>query len=186
MNLDPLISTNDLGMYLQQTLTDFENEARFAVEAASSAVRAYCRRSLSYVENDERTFRWRDAITLPDAPIISIESVKIDDTIVDWYRDFSGRIVASWSPSVENFISTNNYPYPDVTITYSHGYVEIPEHIKMVTTRVAARMFKNPMQRTTYSADNLTYTTSSDVSPRILTLDEQMMLKPHRLNRTSS
>lgn len=184
MTLDPLVSTADLATYLQQNLEEYESEASNAVELASAAVRAYCRRTLTYVVDDQRVVRWRPAITLPDPPIVDITSVQIAGQDVDWYRDVDGRLVVHAAPPM--VVPETNYPYPDVTITYTHGYVTVPAVVAMVAVRIAARVFKNPMQRVSYNTDQMNYATGVDVAPRILTGDEMLMLKPFRLNRIAS
>jgi hypothetical protein len=171
MTLDPIVSTADLANYLQQNLDDYGTEALYATELASAAVRAYCRRSLTYLVDDERVLRWRPELVLPDPPIVQITSVTVADTAVDWVRLANGTI------------AVNGTSEDDVTITYTHGFAELPAIIPMVAVRIAARVFKNPLQRVSYGADNVSYTTAADVAPRILTGDEQMMLKPYRLNR---
>ena len=184
MSLDSLVSTTDLATYLQQNLEEYETEAANAVELASAAVRAYCRRSLTYVVDDERVLRWRPTIVLPDPPIVEITSVQIAGEDVDWYRDLDGRLVVNAAPPL--VVPETNYPYPDVTITYTHGYLTVPAVVAMVAVRIAARVFKNPMQRVAYNADTMNYSSGVDIAPRILTGDEMLMLKPYRLNRVYS
>ena len=174
MALDPIASIADLANYLQQNLDDYTLESTYATEMASAAVRAYCRRTLTYCIDDERTLRWRPNIVLPNPPVVAITSVMVDQEEVDWERLANGSIALAGVPA------------DDVKITYTHGFEEMPAVIGMVAVRVAARIFKNPMQRVTYGADNVSYSTATDVAPRILTGDEQMMLKPYRLHRVAS
>lgn len=184
MTLDPLVSTADLATYLQQNLEEYESEASNAVELASAAVRAYCRRSFTFVADDERVMRWRPRIILPDPPVVDIRSVKIADKDVHWHRDLKGHLIIQRTPGL--LVGHANYPYPDVTVTYSHGYDTVPAVVAMVAVRIAARVFKNPMQRVTYNTDTMNYASSVDVAPRILTGDEQLMLTPFRIHRVSS
>lgn len=111
---------------------------------------------------------------LPDPPVVSITSVVIDGVEVSYSRDSQGRIVAEgcWDD--------------DVTVTYSHGFATMPDAVAMVAVRVAARTFKNPMGRISYSVDGQSYQTPGEVAPRLLTDDEKLMLKPLRLHRVSS
>ena len=182
MSIDPLVSTSDLGMYLQQDLSEYEPEAAYAVNLASAAVRGYCRRTFTYVEDDVRVFRWRRAIVLPDPPVHAITAVRVEEVDADWYRDERGDIVvAPGSPTGDE-----HYPFPDIEVTYTHGYLEVPEIVPIIAVRIAARAFKNPTLRTTYAADSMTYQSSSDVAPRMVTADEQMLLRPYRLNRVAT
>ena len=174
MSLDPLVSPADLATYLQQDLSEYESEAEYAVALGSAAVRAFCRRTLTLVEDDERTFRWRPEIVLPDPPVIQVSSVIIGDESVEWDRDSRGRLLVDGCSD------------DDVTVTYSHGYAVLPAEAVMVAVRVAARTFKNPMGRTGYSVDGASYQYPGEVAPRLLTDDEKLMLKPLRLYRVSS
>lgn len=70
-----------------------------------------------------------------------------------------------------------------VTVVYTHGYQNVPEDVRLVAVRIAARIFKNPLGRTSYNVDTANYQGASDVSPRILTGDEKMVLKRYKVQK---
>lgn len=88
--------------------------------AASDAVRAAAGAHISQATSTVTIGAWSNWIDLPDAPIQSVESVKIaGEEVSGWYKvDASIRIPAgiSWMPV-------------EVTITYTHGYPTVPADI---------------------------------------------------------
>lgn len=164
-----MIDVADLEAYLQQDLTDYATEAQAAIDQASGAVEAHCKRTFAQVVDDEITLRWRPSIVLPDPPVSSISAFQIDGVDATYDIDDSGRL---WAKSLGD----------SITVTYTHGFATIPEPVRLVAIRIASRIFKNPTGRTSYSVDGASYQSASDVSPRILTGDEMAMLRRYRLH----
>lgn len=163
-----MITVEDLGLYLQQDLTDYEAEAQAAIDDASSVVRDYCKRTFTQVTDEQITLHWRPALILPNPPVTTISSFEIDGVAATYDRDASGRL---WPTSIGK----------EVTVTYTHGYTTIPDTVALVVKRIAARIFKNPTGRTSYSADTMSYQSSPDIAPRVLTGDEMAALRTYRL-----
>jgi len=168
----PIITVAELEAYLQQDLSDYATEAGDAVAAASGAVEEHCRRQFGLVVDDELTMRWRPSIVLPNPPVVTVTSFQVDGVDSDYSIDESGRY---WPRSTGEQIS----------VTYTHGYDSIPETPRLVAKRLAARIFKNPVGRVSYSVDNASMQMSQDVSPRVLTGDEMASLVKYRLRRSS-
>lgn len=169
-----LITPEDLSNFLGQDLSaDPEfSQAHVACLFASSAVESHCKRVFEFTEDDVREFFWQPRIVLPDPPIVLITNVLLDGQETTYERDSLG---ALWFSERGTRIE----------VTYSHGFVEIPEVVKMVACRLASRLFKNPLGRTSYSAEGMDFSSPSDTSPRILTGDEIVALRPFRLHRTA-
>lgn len=167
-----MISIEDLEAYLQQNLADdYSVEAQAACDQATAVVEDYCKRSFTEVVDDELTLRWRPCIFLPDPPVTTITSVEVDGVASDYDIDPSGRI---WPRTTGD----------QITIVYTHGYTTIPDTVRLVALRLAARIFKNPMGRVGYSVDGQSMQGVSDVSPRILTGDEMTILnRRYRIKR---
>ena len=166
-----MIATSDLEAFLQQDLTDYSVEAQSACDQASAVVQDYCKRSFAQVVDDEITMRWRPSIVLPNPPVTAITSVDVDGAAADYEVDDWGRL---W-PSTRG---------DQITITYTHGFAVIPETPRLVAVRLAARIFKNPIGRVSYSVEGQSTQGSSDVSPRILTGDEMATLnRRYRIKR---
>lgn len=164
-----MIAISDLEAYLQQDLTDYGTEAQAACDQATAVVEDHCKRSFAQVENDAITIRWRPAIVLPNPPVTEITSVEVDGVASDYDIDDSGRL---WMRSSGD----------QIAIVYTHGYETIPDTVRLVALRLAARIFKNPVGRVSYSVDNASMQMSQDVSPRVLTSDEMATLRRYRLH----
>ncbi len=170
-----LATVEELGYFLQQSLAEYESEAEQSLALASAAVRAHCRRTFDYVEDDEIVLPWRPRIFLPNPPISSIASVEIDGIEVSYQRDPSGSI---YPPDATSDT--------DVRIVYTHGFATLPDEVRLVTLRLASRIFKNPTGRVSFQADSLNYQGATDIAPRILTGDEAVTLRRWRLHRLGS
>lgn len=164
-----MIAVSDLEAYLQQDLSDYSVEAEAAIGQATGVVESYCKRTFAQVVDDELTMRWRTSIVLPNPPVTEIASVLVDGAAASYEIDDSSRL---W-PLVRG---------SEIAITYTHGYATIPETVKLVAVRVAARIFKNPSMRVNYSVDNASYQSAPDVAPRVLTGDEMAALRRYRLH----
>lgn len=165
-----MIAISDLEAFLQQVLEpDYSVEAQAACDMATSVIEEHCKRSFTQVADDELTLRWRPSIVLPNPPVSAVTSFEVDGEPASYEVDDSGRI---W-PALRGDV---------ITLTYSHGYATIPDAVRLVAVRIAARIFKNPQGRVSYTADNLQYQGAPDVSPRILTGDEMTMLRRYRLH----
>lgn len=164
-----MIVVADLESFLQQDLTEYQGEANQAIDMAVSVVETYCRRSFARVVDDEITLRWRPSIVLPNPPVASITSVEVDGAAATYEVDDWGNIWPTTRGS-------------EIVVTYTHGYANAPEAVRLVALRLAARVFKNPLGRVTFTADNMNYSGAMDTSPRILTGDEMAALRRFRLH----
>lgn len=165
-----MISISDLEAFLQQVLgEDYPVEAQAACDMATSVVEEYCKRSFARVADDELTLRWRPSIVLPNPPVTAVTSFEVDGEPATYDLDESGRI---W-PTVRG---------DSINLTYTHGYAKVPEAVRLVAVRIAARIFKNPQGRVSYSADSLQFQGSPETSPRILTDNEMGILRRYRLH----
>lgn len=180
-----LASVEELGYFLQQNLSEYEAEAEQALALASAAVRNHCRRTFEFVEDDEINVPYRSRIFLPNPPVVSISSVQVDGKDVSYQRDAAGAI---WLTDRldERVLLEPITTLSTVTIVYTHGLQEIPEEAKLVTLRLASRIFKNPTGRVSFNADSLNYQGATDIAPRILTGDEAAILRRWRLHRVVS
>lgn len=166
------ITVEELSAWLHQDLTSMSGDALQACELASDAVADHLRQTVSSTTATKSyTGVWDTAFVLPERPAGIVTAVTIDgDTVTDWTQ--VGQILhreSGWGG-----------PEVVVTVAYTFGWVTIPNTIKTVTLRVAARMFRNPMGRVTEGGDGYTMTLDSTIGPRILTGDEQAALNRFR------
>lgn len=117
--------------------------AERAIVAAKAAIQNYCQQQIALVEDDEITLdveAGRQRLFLPELPVIEVASVIEDgETLTvgsdeDYQVGRHGvlyRVGQNWAEGIQI-----------VTVTYTHGYEEIPDDVIDVCTRAAARMYQ--------------------------------------------
>lgn len=136
--LYPYIDRSDLGAYLRRDLTD-DDLALIAIDSACTMIRNLASQRLDLVEDETilTNGEGTDVILLPELPIVSVSSVERDDVEVD-SDDYlvagkSGRLVKKsgvWRSGKGNY-----------SVTYTHGFSEIPSDLRVVTLQLAARIY---------------------------------------------
>lgn len=128
---------------LQITITDPVQIASItrAISEAETSIRNYTKQEIDPVYNEVLTVDSRlvtQEVTLPELPIISVAQVIEDDEVLVDGTDYKVgqhgivyRIGRPWSVGIQNLV-----------FTYSHGFETIPNTIKDVATRAAARAFQ--------------------------------------------
>lgn len=116
------------------------------VQLAEGSVRNYTRQTLSFVEDDTVELRGGSLrLVLPERPVIDVTQVFIDGDEVTHFRlvrDVLYRgVMRSYWGTAENLI----------TVTYSHGFLNIPDEIKAVVLQIATRARANPRSVTSES-----------------------------------
>lgn len=136
--MDPLATLDDLAGRLGRDLTD-EEEARAGalLDGASARVRAYTRRKLSFIEDDQVVLRGLGReIRLPNHPVHAVTSVSPlgcggTPSSVGWCWDGSTRVTADVYASAYQ-------------VTYTHGHDPVPDDIVDVVCAVALRSLLSP------------------------------------------
>lgn len=115
--------------------------ANQALEFATEIIRNYCRQWIEEVIDDQFTFDCAAGLSrlmLPELPVIEVSQVVEDDEILVVDTDYQlgqwgilHRVSQNWSTGIQN-----------VTVTYSHGYYDIPDDIIAVCTRAASRAYQ--------------------------------------------
>lgn len=135
-------SVQDVETFLQIEVD--ETSATQAIEQATAIIQNYCAQTISYVEDDEVTLDVlgeTQKIILPELPVVEIASVVEDDEELDEDEYTLGqygilwRVGQNWTPGIGI-----------VTVTYTHGYETIPDDIRAVCTRIAARIYQAGLQ----------------------------------------
>jgi hypothetical protein len=156
----------DLATLLGRTFTpEQELQAAALLDQASSVVRSYVRQDITRATTtDTFTMRRVDpvlhrcagAVTLPQRPVVDIDAVKVNDVVTsDWWQDGNDLLLRSgawdWPPAA-------NRP-PQVTVTYTHGYGEVPGDIKAIVLQAANRVIVNPsgIRSETVGGESVTY-----------------------------
>jgi hypothetical protein len=143
----PLAQPEDLAVYLQRDLD--RSTAELALVTASAVVRRYCGWVLT--ETTETTVVHGDGtrlLRLPTLRLTDVADVQLFGqslTATDWVTaaDMAEDEYTWTYPGL--LLRANPWPYPaPVTITYTHGYTDLPADIPLVALAFAARTVTNP------------------------------------------
>lgn len=131
----------DLEAFLQVTIGTPNTPATAAIAAASAAIQNYCRQRIEQVAGDALTLTvaaGRRTILLPEQPVTAVASIVEDGTTLTVGTEYrwtaSGllvRVGRDWASG-----------WQDVVVTYTHGYSTIPDDLKGVCVRAAARSYQ--------------------------------------------
>lgn len=133
----------DVANFLQVEITTAAEQAAAAqaLTWATAAIKNYCRQEIELVEDEEITLdvaAGRRKLFLPELPVVEVSEVVEDEetlTVTDDYKlgqhGVLHRVNAYWKEGIQI-----------VTVTYSHGYDDIPDDIVAVCTRAAARAYQ--------------------------------------------
>lgn len=155
----PLATIDDVTARLGRGLTDAETtRVQALLKDASSQIKRYCRKDFAYWPNDVLNIKSDGSvIKLPYKPIISVESViaisgrpDIPDIPVSWWV-FDGvdeiSIAESSASGVINLPEAwyDYGAFPGTfQVTYSHGYVEVPDEVVMVCANAVIAVLMAP------------------------------------------
>lgn len=170
---------------------DSQTRAVAAIRFAQGVVRTYCSGNMLTVGQSKETsnfpaafgarlssagfiaaknpqYRPYDvAVALRQKPVRSVQSVQVDGVDADWYLDDANQIrLAPIHGSI-------------VEITYSHGYDDTDPRLdsaRLVTARLAIRIYTNPAMRAAYSNGEYNYSGVADTPAKLLTNDEKLVL----------
>ena len=136
--------------------------AILAIELASSACESAAKSSNATIEQvvgDERTIdgSGTPVVTLPAWPVTAVTAITIgDDPVTDFSWSLNGvleRTSGVWPKGRRN-----------ISVTFTHGFADVPSEIKLVALQVAARIVGNPQGLTQFGSDGV----SGSFSPNLL------------------
>lgn len=102
------------------------------LDAACDTIRDYLCQQIDVVTNDVITLFGTDtrAMLLPELPVTAVTSITLDgDPVTDWTVDDYGVL---WRTDPAYWPRGTQY-----TVTYSHGYAEVPAILKVVAFQLA-------------------------------------------------
>lgn len=151
--MEPLATVEELRLWVQDPALDAAT-ATVLLVAASAQVRAATGQDFTAVSGDTIVLDGVEGewLALPQRPVTAVSSVAINDTTLDasgWtlsgnriyrWHGWQGQ-TSSWGPTL-------------VTVTYDHGYVEIPDDVRSATLALAADMLANPQGLTDEQIDD--------------------------------
>lgn len=172
----------DLQIMLNRTFTTGQiKQAEALLDQATSAIQSEVSQTITLVEDDVAVLRgsWSGKLILPERPVVEITDLDIDGTEMvegtgftwDGHQTlYRGR----WTTADGVWESVASGPYnadlhwggpqAQVTVTYSHGFTDVPEVIKGVCLAMVARTLPNPggaVTSETLGPYSVTYGTST-------------------------
>jgi hypothetical protein len=130
----------DVAAFLQVSIAPDSESAARAITEASEAIRNYCHQQIDLIADDELTIDCNGGtkLFLPELPVVAVSSVVEDgDTLVegtDYKLGQHGilhRLRGTWLRGIQI-----------ITVTYTHGRATIPDDIKAICVRAAARAYQ--------------------------------------------
>lgn len=169
MALPLLASGPDLAALLQRDID--QASAVLALRLASGTVRRYTRQTISLVAGDTITRIPQPANTLilPQRPVVAVASVVVDgDPATDWVLHGDALVRDGGWPA-------------GATITYTHGYAEIPDDVQTIVLRLASLQMTNPSGLRSRSIDDYSETFATEtLGTGALTRDDKAILDGYR------
>jgi hypothetical protein len=200
MSPTPLATQADLEAALQRPLD--ATQAAMALRRASARVRKYCRQDITLVENDTVTLPGNGRVLrLPQRPLVLDGTHPL--TVIELFgitnveyealegRDFTRigteltRGEAWWAPT-----RLMGWPWlrpqgiwaQRVRVTYSHGYLEIPDDVVDVVLDLAAMGMTNPQGLRSESIDDYSRTFAAEtIGGPQLSAEHKEALRPYRV-----
>lgn len=138
---EPWITLDELASYLSpRAPRDLTGDvlAEISTEGACDLIRTRAEQLFDVVTDDTVTFSGRDshALILPEAPVIEVDEVRVDDEVeLDWELTASGILRRT---------ERGCWPYGDgnIAVDYSHGYEVMPADLRLLALTVAARHYQ--------------------------------------------
>lgn len=164
------------------------------LEMSSARVERWCRRSFSYVEDDEVTVTVSDGdLILPNGPVIAVGAITGPGGTAyassAYEVDRSGRVTHSrlGGPSYEGYgRGRSNWCSGNYEIVYTHGYDVIPDDVIAAVCMVAAGATAGTFGVGSESLGSYSVTMQSGAGSGVALTDEvKGMLKPYRHAPTS-
>lgn len=170
----------ELGLVANRAIAADDARATLLISLALGACQAYTRQQLVAVEDDLAAVRGTgdEDLWLPQRPVRAIASVAIDGTalpVTAYDFDTTGRLARSvgrWPSGVE------------IAVTYSHGFVTLPDDLRGVILSAALRALNNPdnVAQESIEGYSVSYGTTGGIA---LTDDERAALGKYRVRAAS-
>lgn len=143
--MQPLLSLEGFAERRGVPFDPTDVQALRSLQDASGLVRAYCGQTISLVVDDVVELRgnWTRRLYLPERPVVDVTAVSLrfgGNTISDIQE-------GTWIRRGHLLELPGSYWGGDlgaVSVTYSHGYADIPEELFGIVNSVTARALRDP------------------------------------------
>lgn len=165
MALPPLATGSDLAAFLQRDID--QATAVLALRLASGTVRRFTRQTLSLVVDDTivRIPQHAAKLVLPQRPVVAVTAVTVlGEPSTDWVLEGDALVRECGWPN-------------GATITYTHGYADIPDDIQGIVLGLAASTMTNPGGLRSQSIDDYseTYATETLGAGKLTDADKDIL-----------
>lgn len=146
MALPPLATREQLAAWMQVDPSSLPAGADAVLSVVSSIVRKEARNSFQRATTTLTRRPREGRVVLPLRPVVSVESVTRDGQSVEW----------DWDAETETLAVSGCAP---VSVTFTHGYGEVPDDVLAVVLTAAQRVLTNPqdLRQETVGAVSVTY-----------------------------
>ena len=132
-------SVDDINAFLGTEILPGDAQALLAIEEATAVIKNYCNQEIEQVSDETILLDGTGStkLFLPELPVVSITSVEVDGVLLDpnYYALAENGVLwrkyGTWTLGARN-----------IEIVYTHGYTIIPEDVRGVCYRSAARLFQ--------------------------------------------
>lgn len=161
--MEPLATVEELRLWVGDPGLDAA-AATVKLIAASAQVRLATGQDFTAVSGDTVVLDGVDGewLALPQRPVTAVSSVSINDTVLD---------VAGWTLSGHRLFRRSGWQGRTwswgptlVTVTYDHGYAEIPDDVRSAVLALAADMQANPQGLTDEQIDDYRWRRDADAA----------------------
>jgi len=150
-------TASELATLLQRSFSTAEtNAANLVLAGVSGAIQRHTGQQIEKVDNDDVKLAgvWTRELTLPQWPVISVSSVKVNNGPVaagTWILA-GGKLYRGTLPIFNGpddwggdmYLSSWLGPMATVEVVYTHGFAVIPPEVKLICMRAAWRVMSNP------------------------------------------
>jgi hypothetical protein len=191
-----LITVDDLGDYLGQTLTS-SDKATFVVAAADQIVKTLTEQHLEEVTDDVILMdgTGTEAVLLPELPVTEVSSVMEGDELLTENEDYvlqgDGElrrlptvVDSGWSTAA--LLKTWTKGQRNLEITYTHGYSDLPDDLRMVALSIAGRLFNESAGNIISESLGQYAVRYSDTGSSDLNFTEKTVLRKYRVSKAVS
>lgn len=171
--MDALATAGELDIHLQREVDP--DRAELALQLASGAVRAYCGWNISQtVETLTATGDATIVLTLPTLQLNDVTEVRIGGVVQDITP-----LYATWTRRGQILRFAGWPQHSEVEVDCDHGYLVLPDVIKLLVLEQAARHMNNPTGLTSATVGRVTRTfattSSSSGGSRLTELDQRLL-----------
>lgn len=138
----PFISRTDLSNYLGRDVSA-DDGATIATDSACEMVRTLAEQRFDEVSGETISLdgSGTDSLLLPELPVNTVGTVTVNGgTVTDYCLADNGILYRGTAGSRYSWPHCWPAGRQNVTVTYDHGYSEVPEDIRMVALAVASRL----------------------------------------------